>query len=165
MKICNTCKESKVVEAFIKGHARCRDCYNIARRGDYLERAIEIRARKRKWGKEHPDYVKAAWKRWYEANKEYNTERWKEWASKPENKEKINVRDRERYAKDRKVSARRLIQAMVHRGAMPSATSKCCVDCGNQAQEYDHYMGYEREARYMVEPVCRECHRKRHSVE
>jgi hypothetical protein len=36
-----------------------------------------------------------------------------------------------------------------------------CVDCGAQARDYDHHMGYEERHALDVEPVCRPCHNKR----
>ena len=46
------------------------------------------------------------------------------------------------------------------REAFPSAKNFDCVDCGNQATEYDHFDGYGKNWN-KVDPVCRSCHAKR----
>lgn len=57
--------------------------------------------------------------------------------------------------------ARMVIYEAVRSGTIKPATKYHCVDCGGQAQEYDHFLGYERSFWYAVQPVCRPCHAKR----
>lgn len=42
----------------------------------------------------------------------------------------------------------------------PPAKTLLCIDCGQQAKEYDHPKGYEEDWD-KVEPVCQKCHTKR----
>jgi hypothetical protein len=70
-------------------------------------------------------------------------------------------REATRYVHDPHVRARRLIQQRVSAGALPRAIDCLCTDCGEQAAEYDHYLGYEKPFDGMVQPVCRTCHLKR----
>lgn len=62
------------------------------------------------------------------------------------------IRHPERHA------ARQAIYQQVGRGKRQPARAFQCVDCENQASEYDHYLGYAHEHWYDVEPVCRRCH-------
>jgi len=76
-------------------------------------------------------------------------------------REELRDNDRGRYQRDPHVGARRLIQQRVAKGRMPAASTLPCTDCDNTAQDYDHYLGYEGDARAQVQPVCRPCHRLR----
>lgn len=42
----------------------------------------------------------------------------------------------------------------------PKAKTLLCKDCGKQAREYDHYLGFGKNWN-KFEPVCRSCHVKR----
>ena len=57
--------------------------------------------------------------------------------------------------------ARRAVYVAVRYGRLPRVKSVKCVDCGDPAAEYDHFLGYAKEHRLNVEPVCLSCHRKR----
>jgi hypothetical protein len=45
---------------------------------------------------------------------------------------------------------------------MPAASTLPCAECGGKANQYHHHLGYEREHREHVLPVCGPCHRKLH---
>lgn len=57
--------------------------------------------------------------------------------------------------------ARRRVNYMVERGDIPKASERRCVDCGHQAEEYDHHNGYDADHHLEVEPVCKPCHVER----
>jgi hypothetical protein len=59
-----------------------------------------------------------------------------------------------------KVKARALVNQRVRFGRIPRASSCKCTHCENQAAHYHHYLGYEFEHRYDVQPVCIECHKR-----
>jgi len=110
-----------------------------------------------------------------EDDRQTRAQRFKEWATthdrseyqrryREQNREAIQTRARERYKKDPHVRARRLIQQRVQKGRMPRASDLKCKDCGNQAEEYDHYLGYEKPFDSMVEAVCRPCHLRRETA-
>jgi 5-methylcytosine-specific restriction endonuclease McrA len=46
-------------------------------------------------------------------------------------------------------------------GQLKSPLDRICVDCGQKASEYDHYLGYETGLELNVEPVCQKCHKRR----
>lgn len=46
-------------------------------------------------------------------------------------------------------------------GKLPKANTLLCSDCGRPAGCYDHYLGYAKENRFAVQPVCFSCHNKR----
>jgi hypothetical protein len=57
--------------------------------------------------------------------------------------------------------ARSIMRNEIARNCMRPARMFPCVDCGAQARDYDHHMGYEERHALDVEPVCRPCHNKR----
>lgn len=54
--------------------------------------------------------------------------------------------------------ARLAVQQAVKRGQLPRPDTQTCVDCGEQAKEYDHR---DYGDPLNVEPVCRRCNRLR----
>lgn len=58
----------------------------------------------------------------------------------------------------RQTAAIRVVSAMVKGGFMPRASTLMCVDCGTNAQVYDH-RDYDKPLE--VEPVCRKCNARR----
>jgi len=57
------------------------------------------------------------------------------------------------------IAARVTVANAIRLGKIPSASALPCVQCGGNAQEYHHYLGYSKEHRLDVIPVCRKCHR------
>jgi len=49
------------------------------------------------------------------------------------------------------------VRRAVNSGRLPRISTVKCVDCGSQAQRYDHYLGYARENWLKVQPVCHRC--------
>lgn len=60
-----------------------------------------------------------------------------------------------------KVLARIAVRHAVSRGDIEPAKNLACVDCGKQAKEYDHYLGYDNCHWLSVQPVCYSCHKYR----
>jgi hypothetical protein len=58
-------------------------------------------------------------------------------------------------------SAQNKVSTLVRYGKMPRADTCKCVDCGEPAKHYDHYLGYAPEHALDVEPLCVSCHTKR----
>lgn len=56
------------------------------------------------------------------------------------------------------IRAHNAIAKAVTKGIMLKAKSLKCFDCSNQASEYDHFKGYEKEFVLIVQPVCHSCH-------
>ena len=44
-------------------------------------------------------------------------------------------------------------------GKIPSPEALQCLECGNQAKEYHHHLGYAKENRLNVIPLCIPCHK------
>jgi hypothetical protein len=57
--------------------------------------------------------------------------------------------------------AQRAVTGAIRNGSIPSAKTLSCFDCGKQARDYDHHLGYDWARRYDVQPVCRRCHIER----
>ena len=85
--------------------------------------------------------------------------RWRGGNPRPDpEKRRANARaSAKRYPERRR--AREKVKDAVRAGVLPSVKSQRCVDCGLQAQAYDHAFGYDRPLD--VEPVCYKCHGKR----
>lgn len=60
-----------------------------------------------------------------------------------------------------RTSTRGRLHSAIKSGHIPPAKNYRCVDCGKQAAEYDHYLGYAPEYALVVHPVCIPCHAKR----
>jgi hypothetical protein len=65
----------------------------------------------------------------------------------------------ERQLLDRR-SARNAVRSAISAGMIPKAATLHCVDCGEMAAEWDHYLGYTPEHHMHVLPRCRSCHQK-----
>ena len=57
--------------------------------------------------------------------------------------------------------ARNKVNHAIAAGRMARPADLMCIDCGNQAQDYDHFLGYDPAHWLHVQPVCRPCHGKR----
>lgn len=164
MKICNTCNVEKNDFDYRLGHARCRDCTNSARRAEYhSDPSVQEANRQRtaQYREDNREKLRESWAKWYAKNKPARSEYNKEYQKRPEVRPVIAERARTRHLRDAHVSARRLIQARVANGKMPRAVDCFCMDCGDRAAEYDHYLGYTGKAREAVQPVCKPCHQAR----
>lgn len=63
-----------------------------------------------------------------------------------------------------KTKARHSIDYAKTSGKLSHPDTLQCNYCPNQAQEYHHYLDYEPEHRLDVQPVCKKCHYKIHSL-
>lgn len=57
--------------------------------------------------------------------------------------------------------ARTILGNAIRDGRFPRASTQACVDCGAQATQWDHHLGYAIESALAVEAVCRRCHNLR----
>jgi hypothetical protein len=57
-----------------------------------------------------------------------------------------------------KINARGAVNDAVRRGKIKRASDLTCDICGNNADEYHHYLGYAQKNWLKVIPVCRSCH-------
>ena len=108
-------------------------------------------------------------------NHEYSVKRWAEdeefrkkitiraieWSKKNPKKRAVIAKNRNKKAfleNPEKVKARALVNQRVRFKRIPRASELKCYNCGSQAKQYHHHMGYEWENRYNVVPVCVPCH-------
>ena len=108
-------------------------------------------------------------------NHEYSVKRWAEdegfrkksirksieWAKKNPEKRAVIAKNRNKKAlleNPEKVKARALVNQRVRFKRIPRASELTCCNCGAQAKQYHHHMGYDWENRYNVVPVCIPCH-------
>jgi hypothetical protein len=57
-----------------------------------------------------------------------------------------------------KVYARQAVRRAVRTGKMPHAKTLPCCMCQGQSRDYHHHMGYSKEHRLSVLPICSPCH-------
>lgn len=70
---------------------------------------------------------------------------------------------RKRYYKNKnKCFARGAINDAVRYGKIPHINSLNCIDCGIQAKERHHHLGYEKKHWLDTIPLCISCHKKIH---
>jgi hypothetical protein len=58
-----------------------------------------------------------------------------------------------------KTKARTAVNNAIKAGKLPLAKTLVCKSCGNPAEEYHHFNGYNPENWLVVEPMCIQCHR------
>ena len=142
-KLCSRCQETLPVAEFHKNrtkkdglHSQCKIC-----RKRYSLSAV-ARAYQKRY-----DYSAAR----KAARRRYNSSELGR-ATHCRNNEKHKKRhpDREK--------ARNAIQKLFVAGKLPRAKTLKCIDCGAQAKEYHHYLGYSEEHRLDVIPLCKQCH-------
>jgi hypothetical protein len=69
-----------------------------------------------------------------------------------------------RSEQGRKTSAaHNAVHRAVRAGTMPVVTTLVCP-CGKAATEYHHHLGYDREHRLHVVPLCKRCHKLGHRI-
>ena len=61
--------------------------------------------------------------------------------------------------------AHQAVAKAVRLGQLPSHASCLCLDCGQPATAYHHYLGYAPEHWLDVQPLCETCHHTRHHPE
>ncbi len=61
-----------------------------------------------------------------------------------------------------RIKARRAIYTEIESGRIPKANTLQCHYCGENAQQYHHYRGYEEQYKLVVVPSCTKCDRKFH---
>lgn len=155
-KTCTKCRQTKPIEEFgvykrsPDGHKpRCKVCYREDNNNAYAELPDDKKVTR---------YEKA--KQWVSSHREKMTEWQRSWRrSHPEKTYQINQKYYE--SNPEIVQAHRAVAYAVNRKRIQPADSFVCSACKTkQAQDYHHYMGYAKEHRLDVIPLCRACHRK-----
>lgn len=166
MKICNTCKQSKPLNEFSKRTAskdglsyKCKQCTI-----DYCKQ----------WRSNNPSYHQ----RWHTANAEkvckqskvYYTDNKKGIKERNKQYKRDNAKSILEYQRNRRAlypkqhKANGIINNMVQRGHMQPASTHICLwhNCKEKADDYHHYLGYEKQYRRDVVPLCRLHHNRIH---
>ena len=60
------------------------------------------------------------------------------------------------------IKAKSAVNNAIYHGRLPSVNTRQCHYCPEQAEQYHHYLGYEKEHWLDVMPACLICHRKEH---
>lgn len=137
-KRCPRCKTVKLVAEFHKSRA----AYDGV--ASYCKICINALSRQRA---QLPKYK--AFKAKYRSTPEYK-----------EREKLYKAKDRARHAKHYK--ARRVVRDAIKKGELWSAKTSECVYCGEQANGWHHWAGYEEEHWMDVIPLCQKCDRKAH---
>jgi len=93
----------------------------------------------------------------------YRSEFSKEYNQRPEVIEARKERQKE-YVQQENVRRRKrsyeAVTRAIWKGELPRASLLKCTACDEQAEEYHHFMGYDKIHHLTVIPVCMKCHRK-----
>jgi len=172
-KHCPCCDADKLLSAFHKNrstrdgyHVYCKQCRLIKQRA---YRATEGgKAKDRRYAQSPKG--KAASRRMHQRRKKK--------PNYPEQKHAARKRYRatkkgriyrkkalRKYRKNHQRENRARVEVMiaVRSGDLPPITSKQCIWCGEQADEYHHWHGYEEKHWLDVIPLCIKCHGKAHT--
>ncbi len=146
-KRCGHCKEARDVSLFGKNRSTsdglnswCKPC---VRAWDNSE------ARKR---------YKVSWDKKWRETPEFQ-ERWGAYYESDHARQLAVKRTlkQQREHPERK-SAQDAVYHAVKTGKLPSPKTLLCAHCDGPATAYHHALGYEKENRLMVEPICQACH-------
>lgn len=88
-------------------------------------------------------------------NKDY----WREYRKRT--RDTTKPYENSRICHPERYQARQEVLKATKRGDMPRAAELLCVDCGIEANQYDHYLGYTTEHQLDVQPICLTCHELR----
>lgn len=151
MKPCSKCKQNKQLSEFHKNRSKndgfqdyCKSCDKIRLR-EYLKTA-KGKAANLKAVKNYQETVKGK-----VAHRRYKQSR------KGRAAQKLFREHHQNYIK-----AIRSINSAVIAGKLSRPDTLQCHYCPNQAQEYHHHKGYEKEHWLDVLPACRKCHDIKH---
>jgi hypothetical protein len=146
-KRCGHCKETKDTSEFGKNRSTadglnswCKPCV----------RAWDTSLDRRRY--------KVAWDKKWRQTPGFK-EKWSGFYKSPEEKARAIERTKRQIAKnpDRR-KAQDAVYKAVSRGKLPSPKTLTCAHCDGPASQYHHALGYEKENRLMVEPICQSCH-------
>lgn len=97
--------------------------------------------------------------------KECANNRYAEYRSTPKGREqrsKWSAEYKKKNSDAPQFKARYAVNLAIQRGTLIKPTNLLCIDCGCQAKEYHHHLGYSEEHYLDVVPVCIPCHTKIH---
>lgn len=180
MKTCSKCNEEKLLDGFHKNKNRsdgrenqCKKCVLARQHGYYHNRGGAQKAKeycqteqgRRKKLASNQRYLQSekGKKAKRRAGKKYaQTEKGIEARQKHERSEAGRASQRRNYQRNKhKWTARSAVHIAIRKGILSHPTQCTCKGCGGRAaQEYHHYLGYEREHHLDVIPLCRECHKE-----
>jgi hypothetical protein len=159
-KECTKCHQIKDVAEYHKQklgkygvRAVCRECQKqIARDYNQTEHAKELNRkalRQRYYSDKHQAY-----------RAEYmKSDAYRESQQKFNRSEKARAKTkRQRQKYPERTRARDAIQNAIREGRFPKVENFACVHCGNPAQEFHHYLGYDESHWFDVCPLCKPCH-------
>lgn len=149
-KYCPHCEQFKPLDKFYKKRAGngvfsiCIDCRRVQGK-EYWEANKE---RLRQWTRER-----------YYRNKERHRAIQRRYSASEKGRAMQRRKYQRRKAKDlNKVRVRAALSHAIADGKLPSASRLICSECGKQAEQYHHHLGYEPEHWLDVIPLCKKCH-------
>lgn len=187
LKICRKCGQKKKTKDFYffrngKPFDKCKECkksyqriagllYRHTQRGkEVMRKAMKKYYATGKWRTSH--------KRYRMSDKGKKTERlFYIRYRQTERGREVNRRSVTKYSRSQKgklverlrklkwpekISARKFVQERISQGNFPKAFDMKCHNCNDMADQYHHYLGYERKHRLDVIPLCRPCHNRTH---
>ena len=95
---------------------------------------------------------------WRDKNREKAQEHQRKWAASDKGKQVLQARE-QRLRGTLEDKARKMIKNRVARKKMPHASFFLGTDCNERAQHYHHE---DYKLWWSVEPLCHDCHGKRH---
>lgn len=139
-KECKACGEVKPISEYCRNSlgkdgyfAACKQC--VYRRNVEWRKSPDGRAWVKKYRENHPRHGP-------HSGQEYMRE----------------YRKKYRERNQDKVAAGKAVGRAIKRGKIPHPATVSCKECGEQAREYHHHLGYEREHWLDVIALCRKCH-------
>lgn len=151
-KQCSKCQDWKEEYEFGKNRSQCRKCiskyYRDYRKSD-AGKLAETRAR-------HKYYATERGKQAYTRN----NKKYRQTESYKISHRLSNKKYRDTHPSKEK--ARQAVNHAIRDGKISNINTQICSHCGDQATQYHHYKGYNKENWFDIIPLCTKCHAKEH---
>jgi hypothetical protein len=156
LKSCSKCGQPKTLDEFNKdklqkdGHRPdCKECRK-KQQSEYRNRP-SVYTTRAEYRKEHAENNRSYAKMSYKKN------------GRTRSIEGDRVRRNQwRHNNPLATNAHDAVQRAVQDGRLPAASNQICHKCHAQADEYHHYLGYQKDVWLNVIPLCRSCHKLIH---
>ena len=179
VKQCTHCHEVKPLDDFSPkkcskdGRAsRCKVCNAAALRAYRATpqgKKAQYASHQRYYATEHGRAITEAYRQSPEYRLQRQTPEYKAkraaWLATDAGKKAVKLAQARYHEKKRQTREGRLkaaavnaVNGAVRSGLLPRVTELLCASCGQPAEQYHHYLGYEQAFHLSVVPLCKNCH-------
>jgi hypothetical protein len=163
--LCSHCKTCAKIKSQSEARKEAVAKYNDSAKAKACmlryERSAHGKEHRAEYREEHYDRYMQLWRAYNHSEagavttqKYHQTEKWRTVA-------RYHAR-KQRLLHPNQWQARLTVRRAIIHNDLPRLAQQKCTDCGQQAVNYHHHLGYAPEHWLDVVPLCRKCHRARH---